>query len=160
MAPRGDKFLTSANSSQAARAQRAVRTPKMASLSMLIPGMSPWGGVENMAYQIDSPESERVPAGITPEARVLIVMTGGTICMEKSEYGLIPARNFLERCMAPRPEFNEGTIQDDVEVRVQIDGSILSKNIRSLRTPLSSYGKRVRYTTRLTPCSCTSSTGC
>lgn len=93
----------------------------------------------------DSPESERVPAGITPEARVLVVMTGGTICMEKSEYGLIPARNFLERCMAPRPEFNDGTVQDDVEVRVQVAGSIASKNIRSLRTPLSSYGKRIRY---------------
>lgn len=90
-----------------------------------------------------------MPAGITPEARVLIVMTGGTICMEKSEYGLIPARNFLERCMAPRPEFNDGTLQDDVEVRVQVEGSLVSRNIRSLRTPLSSYGKRVRYEMRL-----------
>jgi 60kDa lysophospholipase len=72
-------------------------------------------------------------------------MTGGTICMEKSDYGLIPARNFLERCMAPRPEFNDGSAQDEVEVRVQVEGSIASKSIRSLRTPLSSYGKRIRY---------------
>jgi hypothetical protein len=65
--------------------------------------------------------------------------------MEKSDYGLIPARNFLERCMAPRPEFNDGSAQDEVEVRVQVEGSIASKSIRSLRTPLSSYGKRIRY---------------
>ena len=87
---------------------------------------------------------DRAQPGITPEARVLVVMTGGTICMEKSVNGLIPARNFLERCMASRPEFNDGTVQDNIEVRVEIEGSIASQALRSLRTPLSSYGKRVR----------------
>lgn len=93
----------------------------------------------------DSPEMERAPPGITPESRVLVVMTGGTICMEKSDHGLIPSPNFLERCMAPRPEFNDGTEQDDIDVRVEVDGSILAKSLRSLRTPLSSYGSRIRH---------------
>ena len=43
-------------------------------------------------------------------------MTGGTICMEKSPDGLIPARNFLERCMAGRREFDDGTKENDMEV--------------------------------------------
>lgn len=59
----------------------------------------------------------QTPDGQTPEARVLIIMTGGTISMVKSEDGLIPARGFLERCMAPRPEFNDGATMDPVEVR-------------------------------------------
>jgi hypothetical protein len=64
--------------------------------------------------------------------------------MEKSDYGLIPSSDFLERCMAQRPEFNDSSTQDDMEVRVEIDGCLVSKCLRSLRTPLSSYGKRVR----------------
>lgn len=44
-----------------------------------------------------------------PETRVLIVMTGGTICMRSSPGGLIPARGFLKEGMAPRPSFNDGT---------------------------------------------------
>src|ERR1700759_3462329 len=44
-----------------------------------------------------------------PEARVLIIMTGGTICMKSSPEGLVPARGFLEQGMAPRPSFNDGS---------------------------------------------------
>lgn len=44
-----------------------------------------------------------------PEARVLIVMTGGTICMRQSPAGLVPARGFLKEGMAPRPTFNDGS---------------------------------------------------
>jgi len=44
-----------------------------------------------------------------PEARVLIIMTGGTICMRSSLEGLVPARGFLEAGMAPRPSFNDGS---------------------------------------------------
>ncbi|KAK5211533.1 hypothetical protein LTR99_005616 [Exophiala xenobiotica] len=79
-----------------------------------------------------------------PEARVLIIMTGGTICMQKSADGLVPARNFLERCMAPRPEFNDGKTHEPIEVALHDgpDGVALSQ---SLETPPSVYGKRVRY---------------
>jgi L-asparaginase/Glu-tRNA(Gln) amidotransferase subunit D len=44
-----------------------------------------------------------------PEARVLIIMTGGTICMKHSPEGLVPARGFLVEGMAPRPSFNDGS---------------------------------------------------
>ena len=44
-----------------------------------------------------------------PESRVLIVMTGGTICMRSSPEGLVPARGFLEAGMKPRPSFNDGS---------------------------------------------------
>jgi 60kDa lysophospholipase len=78
-----------------------------------------------------------------PEAKVLIIMTGGTICMQKSPDGLVPARGFLETCMSPRPEFNDGTILDDIDVKFDDDPGPLRK-VKSLRTPTSTYGKRVR----------------
>jgi hypothetical protein len=81
--------------------------------------------------------------GRIPEARVLIIMTGGTICMQKSPNGFVPARNFLERCMAPRPEFNDGESHDPIEVRFN-DGPDGVGELQSLRTPTSVYGKRVR----------------
>ena len=46
-----------------------------------------------------------------PEGRVLIIMTGGTICMKTSPEGLVPARGFLDAGMAPRPSFNDGSKQ-------------------------------------------------
>lgn len=45
-----------------------------------------------------------------PESRVLIIMTGGTICMKESEQGLVPARGFLDEAMRPRPSFNDGSV--------------------------------------------------
>ncbi|RMZ84892.1 hypothetical protein DV738_g137, partial [Chaetothyriales sp. CBS 135597] len=39
--------------------------------------------------------------------------------MEKSPNGLVPARNFLERCMAGRREFDDGTPPEVIEVRVE-----------------------------------------
>ena len=76
------------------------------------------------------------------EARVLIVMTGGTICMRKSSNGLVPMRGFLQNCMAPRKELNDGTVQDDIDVKVDYESP--AKKHQSLRTPTSSYGKRIR----------------
>jgi hypothetical protein len=80
--------------------------------------------------------------GRTPEARVLIIMTGGTICMQKSADGLVPVRGFLETCMAPRREFNDGIDHENIDVSVAED---VTKKMKSLRTPKSTYGKRVRY---------------
>ena len=45
-----------------------------------------------------------------PESRVLIIMTGGTICMKESPQGLIPATGFMDEAMRPRPSFNDGSI--------------------------------------------------
>ena len=42
-----------------------------------------------------------------PESRVLVIITGGTICMQPSVDGLVPVDGFLENAMAPRPSFND-----------------------------------------------------
>ena len=52
--------------------------------------------------------SELLPSA-HPEKRVLIIATGGTICMKESPEGLVPARGFLEDAMKPRPSFNDGS---------------------------------------------------
>ena len=77
-----------------------------------------------------------------PESRVLIIMTGGTICMKQSPDGLIPSRGFLEAGMEPRPSFNDGSKPNDINV-VTDDG--FDKPHRSLRSPISRYHKHVRY---------------
>ncbi|KAF4626353.1 hypothetical protein G7Y89_g11803 [Cudoniella acicularis] len=78
-----------------------------------------------------------------PEARVLIIMTGGTICMRSSPEGLVPARGFLEAGMAPRPSFNDGSKLDPLPV---ITGAATKEYLPSLRTPPSTYSRHVRYT--------------
>ena len=77
------------------------------------------------------------------ESRVLIIMTGGTICMRRGSNGFVPARGFLEACLAPRPSFNDGTAAQDLQV---LAGDDTEKSLRSLRTPLSRYERHVRYT--------------
>ncbi|KAL8740674.1 MAG: hypothetical protein Q9190_006653 [Brigantiaea leucoxantha] len=77
-----------------------------------------------------------------PESRVLIIMTGGTICMTRSPEGFIPARGFLDSCLAPRPSFNDGSESRDIDVAVAKDTIVPH---RSLRTPMSTYQKHVRY---------------
>ena len=65
--------------------------------------------------------------------------------MERSPNGLVPARNFVDRCMAIRPEFNDASDPVPMEARVQDSGRVSSKQLKSLRPPLSAYGKRIRY---------------
>ena len=76
------------------------------------------------------------------ESLILVIMTGGTICMRRTPEGLVPERGFLENAMAPRPEFNDGLDQNPVDVRT--NDTHPPKKLKSLRTPLSAYGKRVR----------------
>ena len=66
----------------------------------------------------------------------------GTICMKRSPNGFVPARGFLESGMAPRPSFNDSSNPDNVAV-VDDDGTEVF--YRSLRTPISTYQKHVRY---------------
>lgn len=77
-----------------------------------------------------------------PESRVLIIMTGGTICMKHSPNGFIPARGFLDACLAPRPSFNDGSTPREIPILTSSGNSTL---LRSLRTPPSQYKKHVRY---------------
>ncbi|KUJ06707.1 60 kDa lysophospholipase-like protein [Mollisia scopiformis] len=78
-----------------------------------------------------------------PEARVLIIMTGGTICMRHSPAGLVPARGFLKEGMAPRPSFNDGSNPDPLPVMTSDN---TQEYLPSLRTPPSTYSRHVRYT--------------
>lgn len=78
-----------------------------------------------------------------PESRVLIIMTGGTICMRRSVNGFVPAQGFLETCMAPQHPFNDGSSPSDINVVIDDDGT--EQPHRSYRTPISTYQKHVRY---------------
>ncbi|KAL9099219.1 MAG: hypothetical protein Q9163_005247 [Psora crenata] len=79
---------------------------------------------------------------IASESRVLIIMTGGTICMRRSPDGFVPARGFLESGLAPRPSFNDGSQPRDIPF---VDENYVETPYRSLRTPISRYEKHIRY---------------
>ncbi|KAF1986491.1 60 kDa lysophospholipase-like protein [Aulographum hederae CBS 113979] len=78
-----------------------------------------------------------------PESKVLIIITGGTICMQPSDEGLIPARGFLKSGLAPRPSFNDGSYPEPLEIVTDDKGT--RKAVQSLRTGMSAYKRRVRY---------------
>ena len=63
--------------------------------------------------------------------------------MKRGPEGYVPARGFLEAALAPRPSFNDGTESVDLPVAVN-DGGV-ERQHRSLRTPISTYEKHVRY---------------
>lgn len=77
------------------------------------------------------------------DSRVLIIMTGGTICMRPSPEGLVPAKGFLDAGMAPRPSFNDGSEPGSLQAFPEKDGPAVS--LKSLRTPRSRYGRHVRF---------------
>lgn len=78
------------------------------------------------------------------ESRVLIIMTGGTICMQPSPAGFVPARGFQEKCMARLPTFNDGS--ESTPMSVVSNAAKETKPHPSLRTPVTAYGRQVRYT--------------
>jgi lysophospholipase len=81
-----------------------------------------------------------------PESQVLIIMTGGTICMQRSPAGFVPARGFQETCLAKIPSFNDGSAGPQIPMKVVVDASGETKSYASLRTPPSLYERQVRYT--------------
>jgi len=60
-----------------------------------------------------------------PESRVLIIMTGGTICMKPSPDGLVPMDGFLEHAMAPRPSLND--VSPPGRLTFQSDGALTAE---------------------------------
>lgn len=88
-------------------------------------------------------EAHQLPSSI-PESHVLIIMTGGTICMQRSPSGFVPARGFQENCLARLPTFNDGSRPLPLEVVVNEAGE--RRKYPSLRTPPSAYDRQVRYT--------------
>ncbi|KAK3997564.1 asparaginase-domain-containing protein [Cladorrhinum sp. PSN332] len=77
-----------------------------------------------------------------PESRVLIIMTGGTICMQDSPDGLIPMTGFLENAMEPRPSFNDSSAR---RVKIPAYRNKVKVELDSLRTPPSAYSRHIRY---------------
>ncbi|KAK1144401.1 hypothetical protein N8T08_005554 [Aspergillus melleus] len=94
--------------------------------------------------EVISELAEQQPEVPIPESRVLIIMTGGTICMRQSPSGFVPARGFQEHCLARVPTFNDGSQSTPMDVVVDAAGTV--KGHPSLRTPQTAYGRRVRYT--------------
>ncbi|KAJ6110458.1 hypothetical protein N7486_002693 [Penicillium sp. IBT 16267x] len=84
------------------------------------------------------------PEAAILESRVLIIMTGGTICMQQSPHGFIPARGFQEKCMARVPSFNDGSLSIPMDVITNSKGDVVAHP--SLSTPVTRYGRKVRYT--------------
>ncbi|KAK5162683.1 hypothetical protein LTR04_003108, partial [Oleoguttula sp. CCFEE 6159] len=70
-------------------------------------------------------------------------MTGGTICMQRSEDGFIPARGFLNSGLEPRPSFNDNSHPAPLEAVLDDDNK--REALQSLRTPISAYNRRIRY---------------
>lgn len=89
-------------------------------------------------------ENHHLPSSV-PESQVLIIMTGGTICMQRSDSGFVPARGFQENCLAKIPSFNDGA-RPQVPMKVAVNPAGETKSYASLRTPPSLYERQVRYT--------------
>lgn len=62
--------------------------------------------------------------------------------MKRSADGFVPARGFLGSCMAPRPSFNDGSHPDAIEV---MESDCEKRSLPSLRTPISTYDRHIRY---------------
>ncbi|KAI9898252.1 hypothetical protein N3K66_006612 [Trichothecium roseum] len=89
-----------------------------------------------------APTAAQLEQGL-PESRVLILGTGGTICMQHGPDGLQPSDNFLKEAMAPRLSFNDMS-SPQVSLPVMQKGKKLS--LPSLRTPATAYHRHIRYT--------------
>lgn len=50
------------------------------------------------------------------ERHVLVIITGGTICMQDSSDGLVPTRDFVKNLLKPSPEFNDGSLYENTRV--------------------------------------------
>jgi lysophospholipase len=50
------------------------------------------------------------------ERHVLVIITGGTICMQDSPDGLVPTRDFVDNLLKPSPDFNDGSLHEKTTV--------------------------------------------
>ena len=100
--------------------------------------------MSSITTQAPEMDTHQISSSI-PESQVLIIMTGGTICMQRSPSGFIPARDFQQTCLAKIPIFNDGS-RPSVGMDVVVNSSGEKKKYASLRTPPSLYDRQVRYT--------------
>ena len=57
-------------------------------------------------------EGNHVAQSNEKERHVLVIITGGTICMQDSPDGLIPTRDFVGNCLKPSQDFNDGSLYE------------------------------------------------
>ena len=75
------------------------------------------------------------------EPSVLLIVAGGTICMQDSADGLVTSRLFLDECLSPKPTFNDGTVCPTSRV---IDEHGVGRDVPVLRLPRDRNGANVR----------------
>lgn len=73
-----------------------------------------------------------------PETRVLVIGTGGTICMQQGPDGLQPSEGFLDSAMAPRPSFNDRSHPRCTSPRSSFE-SHLTRSPHLMRSPHHIY---------------------
>lgn len=78
------------------------------------------------------------------ERHVLVLVTGGTICMQESPDGLIPTKNFAQNCMRPTPDFNDGSMLESTTATNESGEQISSITLRP--PPRTEGAPRYRYT--------------
>ncbi|KAK4502165.1 hypothetical protein PRZ48_005590 [Zasmidium cellare] len=79
----------------------------------------------------------------TYEPSILLIVAGGTICMQDSEDGLVTSKLFLDECLSAKPVFNDGTPCPTYQV---IDEHGVEREAPTLRLPRDRNGANVRCT--------------
>lgn len=83
------------------------------------------------------------PAEAAYEPSVLLIVAGGTICMQDSAEGLVTSKLFLDECLTPKPLFNDGT---PVPVSSVVDEHGVAREAPTLQLPRDRNGANVRCT--------------
>ncbi|KAK3714802.1 hypothetical protein LTR37_007537 [Vermiconidia calcicola] len=77
------------------------------------------------------------------ERHVLVIITGGTICMQDSPDGLVPTRDFVDNCLRPSSYFNDGSLFNSTPVTNEHGKGATATTFRA--PPRSTDGSRFKY---------------
>lgn len=92
-------------------------------------------------YRARTNSSSAGAAGYEPS--ILLIVAGGTICMQDSPDGLVTSQFFLDECLSPNYQFNDGTPIPPSEIT---DEHGVRREARCLRLPRDRSGANVRCT--------------
>lgn len=77
------------------------------------------------------------------EPTILLIVAGGTICMQDSKDGLVTSKLFLDQILSPRPLFNDGST---VPTQRITDEHGVERDAPTLKLPRDRSGANVRCT--------------
>lgn len=97
----------------------------------------------NRNRTIPRSDMKAAPAEAAYEPSVLLIVAGGTICMQDSAEGLVTSKLFLDECLTPKPLFNDGT---PVPVSPVVDEHGIAREAPTLQLPRDRNGANVRCT--------------